>query len=278
MAGNKQFSALVSLYKNDNLSYFKEALESVFNQTLPPAEVIIAVDGPVPAETEDFIRRAAEDNPKIKNVFLAVNIGRGAALGKVLPMCKYPLVALVDADDINLPARFEKLFNCFEYDSALSVVGGQIEEADPVTLKPFAERKVPLSDADIKKYIKTRSPFNQMTVMLKKEDVLKAGGYRTYHLFEDYDLWVRMAAAGLKMQNLPDTLVKARVDANLYARRGGYKYFKSNKALQDQLLALGMISIPLYIFNIILRFTVQVLMPNYLRGLFYKKALRANNI
>lgn len=125
-------------------------------------------------------------------------------------MCKYPLVALVDADDINLPTRFEKLLNCFERDCALSVVGGQIEEADPVTLKPFAEEKVPLTDADIKNYIKTRSPFNQMTVMLKKEDVLKAGGYRTYHLFEDYDLWVRMAAAGLKMQNLPDTLVKGK--------------------------------------------------------------------
>jgi len=271
---SSQFSVLMCVYKNDNLEMFKMALNSVLSQTKAPSEIIIAVDGPVPADIEMFLKKTASENNIIKNIFMPVNRGRGAACGEVMGKCSFPLVASADADDINLPYRFEKLLSAFEKDDNLAVCGGQIEEVDSVSLKTVAFRTVPLKDEDIKRYLKTRSPFNNASVMMNRDKVISAGGFRAFYLFEDYDLWVRMAAAHLKMANLPDVLVKVRVNSDMYARRGGYKYFKSNLAVQKQMLNSGIISIPVFLFNLCVRFGVQVLMPNFVRKLFYKTVLR----
>jgi hypothetical protein len=137
-------------------------------------------------------------------------------------------------------------------------------------------REVPLDMLGIKKFIRKRSPFNHPSVMFRKKAVLAVGGYSNLTVCEDYDLWIRMTAKGLKMKNLPDILVNSRIDDTSYRRRGGWKYYKSNKMLQDNLLDLKMILVWHYSVNIVIRFTVQVLMPNTLRGLFYNNILRSS--
>ena len=95
-----------------------------------------------------------------------------------------------------------------------------------------------------------------------------------FHLVEDYYLWARLAAKNYEMANLPDIVLNARVDSAMYGRRGGWKYFKSNFAMSKKLRELGLVSFPIHAFNTGVRFCVQVLMPNGLRSIFYKKALR----
>ena len=58
-----------------------------------------------------------------------------------------------------------------------------------------------------------------MTVMLKRSDLLEAGNYQDWFWNEDYYLWIRMALAGMKFHNLPETLVYVRVGTDMYARR-----------------------------------------------------------
>ena len=41
------FSVLLSIYFKENSSYFRESLRSVFEQLLPPDEVILVEDGPL---------------------------------------------------------------------------------------------------------------------------------------------------------------------------------------------------------------------------------------
>jgi hypothetical protein len=110
--------------------------------------------------------------------------------------------------------------------------------------------------------------------MFKKAAVLVAGNYQSAHLMEDYHLWIRMSAKNFTMQNLPQVLVKVRTGKDMFARRGGYKYFLSNKAVQDLLLKTGLIHRGKYLFNLAVRFCVQVLMPNKIRAIFYQKILR----
>lgn len=267
------FSVLMSVYAKDNPVWVAQALDSVLANTVRPAEVAVAVDGPVPEELHKVLEEYAQKQGVI-NWYFPQNRGRGAALQEAVPKCAYELVALMDADDICLPNRFEKLLHYFQQYPKTDICGGQNEEVDAQTLQTVSFRRVPLMDNELKQYVKSRSPFNQQTVMFKKSAVEKAGGYRAFHLFEDYDLWVRMAHNGAKMANLPDALVKMRVDEHMFARRGGWKYFKSNLALQNELLQYGMISLPRYCFNTVVRFTVQVLMPNQLRAKFYKRILR----
>ena len=36
-----EYSVLISLYNKENSLYLKAALESVFNQTMPPSEIVL---------------------------------------------------------------------------------------------------------------------------------------------------------------------------------------------------------------------------------------------
>lgn len=268
------FSVLMSVYAKDNPDWVAQALESVLSNTVCPAEVVVVQDGPVPQTISRVLAEYIGQYPQIKLVPLERNMGLGLALQKGLEACSYELVARMDADDISLPDRFEKQLARFAQEPNLAVLGGAIEEIDGDSLQPVALRRVPCSDAECKKFLKTRCPFNHMTVMFKKSLILQAGSYQPFHLMEDYYLWARCAAKGYILGNLADIVLRARVNAAMYGRRGGWKYFKSNMALSGQLRRLGLIGWGTYPFNLSVRFCVQVLMPNFLREVFYKKALR----
>ena len=112
--------------------------------------------------------------------------------------------------------------------------------------------------------------------MLKLQDLLQAGGYQDWLYHEDYYLWIRMAAAGMRFANLPQVLVNARVGEQMYQRRGGWKYFVAGYQLQKYMLDHGMSSIPMFTMNVTRRFVVQVAMPNFLRGWIYRKFARTH--
>ena len=109
---------------------------------------------------------------------LPENVGHGNARRTGLENCTYELVALMDADDISLPDRFEKQIRCFKEDNSLSIVGGNIKEFIDTTDNVVGIREVPQEDVEIKEYLKKRCPFNQMTVMFKNSEVQRAGGYK----------------------------------------------------------------------------------------------------
>ena len=116
--------------------------------------------------------------------------------------------------------------------------------------------------------------MNQVTVMFRKKEVQSVGGYIDWYCEEDYYLWIRMALADMKFYNLPDVLVNVRVGNEMYQRRGGIKYFKSEAQIQKLMLSKGLISVPRYLINVGQRFVLQVLMPNKLRGFIFKMFAR----
>jgi glycosyltransferase involved in cell wall biosynthesis len=264
----------MSVYAKDKPAWVSQALQSILVNTTKPKEIITVIDGPIPADLQKILTDFSSKHLQIKLFPLAKNGGLGPALAYGLQKCSCELVARMDADDISLSDRFEKQLAYFEKYPNTAVLGGQIQEIDGEILTPVAIRDVPLANKEIRQYIKIRSPFNHMTVMFKKSAVLAAGNYTPFHLMEDYYLWARMAAKGYEMANLPDILLNARVDTAMYSRRGGLKYFKNNYAMSKKLRELGLISHPTHLFNISVRFCVQVLMPNRMRGYFYKKVLR----
>ena len=268
------FSVLMSVYAKDRPAWVAQALDSVLNNTAKPAEVVVVIDGPIPKELQNVLSGYAQKFPSVKLFPLAKNGGLGAALAYGITQCANEIVARMDADDISLPDRFEKQLSYFEKHPETDILGGCIQEVNSETLRPVAVRNVPQTDAQIKQFIKTRSPFNHMTIMYKKSAVLGAGNYKPFHLMEDYYLWARMAANGYKMANLCEIVLNARVDAAMYGRRGGWKYFKSNLAISRAMRELGLITLPTHLFNTSVRFGVQLLMPNSVRSFFYRKVLR----
>ena len=91
---------------------------------------------------------------------------------------------------------------------------------------------------------------------------------------EDYYLWIRMAEAGCVFANIDKTLVFVRVGNEMYQRRGGWKYFKSEEKIQRYMFTHKLIRFHTYLYNTIIRFILQVLMPNKLRGFIFQKFAR----
>ena len=270
---NLKFSVSMCVYGGDNPEWFKAAVDSILNQTVKPNEIVLVVDGPVPPEL-DIIIAELENSSLFKVVRFAENQGHGNARRRGLECCENNIVALMDADDISAPDRFEKQLAFFENDPELSIVGGNITEFVETPDNIISRRIVPQADADIKKYLQKRCPFNQMTVMFKKSDVQRVGGYIDWYCDEDYYLWIRMYLANMKFANSSDILVNVRVGKDMYQRRGGIKYFKSEAKLQKYMLKNKVIGFGTYLLNVLKRLILQVLMPNRIRGYIFKKFAR----
>ncbi len=270
---NIKFSVSMCVYGKDDPAWFDIAVQSILNQTTPPSEVVLVVDGPVPDELDAVIKKY-EQLALFHVIRFEENRGHGNARRAGLQAVTNELVALMDADDISTHDRFEKQLSVFAADSTLDIVGGNIAEFIGEPENVVAKREVPAKDADIKTYMKKRCPMNQMTVMFKKDSVEQVGGYIDWYCDEDYYLWLRMALAGMKFANVTDVLVNVRVGEDMYKRRGGRKYFKSEAKLQKFMRKNKMISFSTYTVNVTKRLIVQVLLPNRLRGWVFKKFAR----
>lgn len=268
-----KFSVSMCTYGGDNPEWLTTAIESILNQTVKPDEVVLVVDGPVPNGVDTVIRRY-EENPLFKVIRLEKNVGHGEARRTGLKNCFFPLVALMDSDDISHPDRFAEQLSLFKADPSLDIVGADITEFIGESENTVGMRQVPCEDADIKEYLKTRCPMNQVTVMFKRDSVESVGGYIDWFCEEDYYLWLRMFMAGMKFANIQKTLVNVRVGKDMYNRRGGLKYFKSEARLQKFMLDNRIIGLPTYLINVAKRLIVQVLLPNRIRGWVFKKFAR----
>lgn len=271
---NIRFSVSMCVYGKDDPNHFKIAVDSILNQTLEPDEVVLVVDGPVPDELDAIIKNYEED-PLFKVVRLEVNRGHGDARRIGLDNCTYNYVALMDADDISLPERFETQIGFLSKNPDVDIIGGNIVEFIDAVDNVVGKRIVPEKHDDILEYMKKRCPFNQMTVMFKKDSVQKAGGYIDWFWNEDYYLWIRMMENGCVFANTGTILVNARSGLDMYKRRGGKKYFQSEKKLQKYMLDKKIINKRTYCMNVLKRWIVQRALPNSVRGWVFRTLARS---
>lgn len=273
----EKYSILMSLYIKEKPEYLDVAIKSMIDQTLKPDEIVIVKDGPITIELQNILDKYIKECPNLFNIVgYEENKGLGYALNFGLKHCKNELVARMDTDDISKSTRCEEQCNFLKKYPEIDVVGGDISEFIDCKNNIVSYRKVPKLDKEIKEYLKTRCPFNHMSVMFKKSSVIKAGGYLDLFWNEDYYLWIRMIESGCLMANTGTILVDVRIGKDMYRRRGGEKYFESEKYLQDYMLSKKMITRKTYILNIVKRFIVQMILPNFIRGWVFKNFARSN--
>lgn len=273
----EDFSVVTSVYKSDNPTYFDRAFESIYTlQTVKPSEIVLVVDGPVPEEINKVIGKYQAICGAVLNVIrLKNNGGLGNALRIAVENSSYELIARMDSDDISVPNRFEQQLAVMKANRDVDIVGGDISEFIDEESRVVATRKVPCDDTGIKEYMKTRCAMNHVSVMYKKSAVLKAGGYLDLFWNEDYYLWIRMVEHGCKMANTGTVLVNVRTGTDMYKRRGGAKYFASEKFLQKYMLERKIITHSTYMMNLSKRFVIQRLLPNSIRGFVFKTFARS---
>ena len=276
MIDSKQFSICTSVYKNDSAEYVRIALDSMLvDQSVKPTEIVLVQDGSVPPELFALLSEYEEKYTNVMHIFrLEKNGGLGNALRLGVENAKYDIIARMDSDDICLPDRFEKQLAYLEAHPECDIVGGQMTEFIDTPDNIVGRREVPLTNKEIYEFMKSRCALNHVTVMFRKEAVLKAGNYQDWFWNEDYYLWVRMMMAGCKFANIPDVAVNVRSGADQYARRGGKKYFDSEIGIKKLMLEKGMITRKEYVVNYVQRFIIQLLLPNSVRGWVFRTFAR----
>ena len=272
---NNMFSVAMSVYKNDNPEDFKEAVHSIYhNQSVKPSEIILVQDGPIPIELKEVIDELVAEIPVMKLVVFEHNRGHAAARQAGLEKASNNLVAIMDADDIAVTNRFELTLKAFEDNPNASVIGGNINEFIENLDNRVGCRIVPERDVEIKRYLRKRCPMNLVTVMYHKERIQEVGGFIDWYCEEDYYLWIRLALAGHEFYNIQENLVNVRVGTEMYSRRWGWSYFKSEATLQRYMWKHDVIGLGRYLYNVAMRFALQVAMPNRVRGWVFRKFAR----
>ena len=274
MSSYMNFSVCMSVYKNDKPADFLVAVRSIYNQTVSPNDIVLVVDGPVGEELKETIAILQGEIGVLNVIWLPTNQGHATARQTALMAAKNELVAVMDADDISVPNRFEKQLKAFEEHPDVSVVGGLINEFIGTPENVVGTRIVPEQDAEIKAYLKSRCPMNLVTVMMRKSHLQAVGGYIDWYCEEDYYLWIRLVLAGYKFYNIQENLVDVRVGEEMYQRRGGWRYFKSEASLQRYMWKHSVIGLGRYLYNVAIRFAVQVAMPNSVRGWVFRMFAR----
>jgi hypothetical protein len=272
LALSERLSLLLPVWAGDRPDFLSDAFRSsVDAQTRRPDQVVIVRDGPVPAPLAARIAELAAESPvPVDVVELERNVGLGPALDAGLAACRHEVVARMDADDISLPHRFAVQLPIIE--SGVDIVGSGLvefgEDADDVV----ASRNVPTDPEEIRRRARFATPFNHPTVVYRRALVTGVGGYTDFAKMEDYLLWAKLILADARVANVAEPLVKYRVGAGAYARRGGFALLRAEIAVQRRFRKLGFTTRAQFARNLVVRGSYR-LVPEGLRRSAYRKVI-----
>ena len=252
------FSVLMSVYYKENPSHLNQALLSIWDeQILKPNEIVLVEDGPLNDGLYNVIEQWQNKIPSIlKRIKLEKNLGTGKAKN-------------IGLKHISLPERFLKQISCLKENPQLAILGCQMSEFIDNIENVVAIREVPTEHSDIIKFSKYRSPFNNQSIIYRKDMIENVGGYQHHLFMEDYNLFLRVISKGSEVKNLPDNLIRARVGNDLYRRRRGIQYIKSEWQLAKLKSSLKIQNKPAIYSLFLFRSLPRLLPGNLLRPIYY---------
>lgn len=220
----KNVAVIMTVYKNDSLSFLKEALNSMIEQSYSLQDIYVGVDGPVPSPVKDFLL-SHENSENISVIFFDENRGLASALNSlidtILDKGIYSYVARMDSDDISRPLRITKQVEFLEEHRDIDVCGTSCREFGAT----FAlnEKHLPLTPHLLLDFSITHCPFIHPSVMFRCS-VFESGFRYPVHtaLTEDMALWFILLNNGYKFSNINEILIDFRLNENTLLRRTGW--------------------------------------------------------
>jgi glycosyltransferase involved in cell wall biosynthesis len=269
-----KLSVLMAVHREESPACLRQCLDSLAAQTLPADEVVIVEDGPLGEPLEAAIAGYRKILP-IVSLPLQSSVGLGEALRAGLYMCRGEYVARMDSGDISVPERFKKQMRFLEGHREVDVVGSAIAEFDEDCSAPRAIRLLPAAGPALRRFARSRTPMNHMTVVFRKASVVAAGNYESCQGFEDYHLWARMLTLGYRLHNMNEVLVYARGGGGMHSRRGSLACLRGEIEFQSFLRKIGLLDASGSLLNILMRGPIR-LAPGSVRTLCYSLFLRSS--
>lgn len=223
---NPKVTVLMTVY--NGLPYLKHAIESTLNQTFTDYEFLIIDD----TSTDDSINCILSYiDPRIILIKNEVNIGQTASLNRGLAIAKGEYIARLDQDDVNLPSRLEGQLEMFIKNPQLSIVCSWEHTIDSEgRLVRDWRKEIRDYGVFLGEILLGLCPVWHPSVMFKKEVIQNLGGYdKSYGPAEDYELWSRIAIAGLNAGIVSEFHLLQRVHGNRQSYLQATKQIESTR-------------------------------------------------
>jgi glycosyltransferase involved in cell wall biosynthesis len=212
----------VLLPARDAADTLPECLDSLAAQSLRDHEVVAVDDGSADG-TASVLAAAARRDPRLRHLRTPPR-GIVAALETALGAARAPLVARMDADDVAHPDRLARQARRLAEDARTDVLGSRVRlfggGMPGGGMAAYVDWLNGLLDHDaIVRDLFVESPLVHPSVMMRTADLRALGGYRAFDGPEDYDLWLRAHARGLRFGKDPEVLLHWRDGRGRLTRR-----------------------------------------------------------
>jgi len=206
----------------DAAAHLRECLASVAAQSLEAHEMLVVDDGSRDASAS-MVAAAARRDPRVR-LLRRPPEGIVAALNHGLASARAPLVARMDADDLMHPQRLAVQVRRLEAQPRLALVASRVRAFPSAafgagTREYLAWQNACLTPEQVATQIYVEAPFTHASVVYRRQCVLDAGGYRQGPFPEDYELWLRLHAAGCSMAKVARVLLDWRQHPGSLSRR-----------------------------------------------------------
>jgi glycosyltransferase involved in cell wall biosynthesis len=200
------------------------ALASLQIQSFSDFEILAVDDG----STDDTPLRLVEAARRDARLRVLTCPARGivAALNEGLAVCRAPLVARMDADDVSHRRRFEEQVALLHARPEIDVAGCRVRHfrrraEGPVSAgmrRYEAWMNSLVAPEDIRAGLFLESPLAHASAVLRRARLLAVGGWHAGDFAEDHDLWLRLDAAGAWFGKVPGVRYLIRDRANRLTR------------------------------------------------------------
>lgn len=234
----------------------QEALDSLLSQTYNDFRVIICDDGSTDS-TYQIAEQYTNLYPNFTLLQNSKNEGLNFTLNHCLKFVDTEFIARMDGDDISLPERFEKQISFLSSHTELDFVSSSMI---------YFDESGDFKTGSVKNYpdkfdFVHGTPFCHAPAMIRRSAMEQVNGYSEKKLLlrvEDYHLWFKMYAQGLRGYNFSEPLYKMRDDRNA-AKRRKFKY-RINEAYV-KIIGYKMLHLPFYYYIYAIRPILVGLLP-----------------
>lgn len=190
-------------------SFLHDSIESILNQTFSDFELIILNDKSTDESLEIIKKFQSKDN-RIIIIDKKQNVGPANLRNEGINAARGKFIALMDADDIAIPTRFEKQITVLKNNPEIGVCGTGFTFFGSKKNKTV---KHSTHHDGIKVSFLHSCNIGNPTVMFKKEILGDLKFDNDFVPAEDYDLWSRLLAK-TNFYNIPESLLNYRQHDN----------------------------------------------------------------
>lgn len=262
-----EVTVLMSMY-NTPIEQLKEAVESILNQTFRDFEFLIIDDG-ANQECVDLVK--LYNDSRINLVRNEQNMGLENSLNKGLKIAKGKYIVRMDTDDIAYPERIEKQINFIKKHREYSIVGAKADFFDENGIYGQNKKVGEIEKEDLL----FGTPFMHPTLIMKKDDILKIGGYPLYKRCEDYAMEMELYANGYKGYVMSEVLIKYRMDNSGYKKKKMKDRYIEAKMKLKYFKKLG---VPVYKYCYALKSIIAGIIPKEIMKKYQRKKLYSKQV